>query len=92
MQKMMEQRGVRTPAELESNAAFMRFCEANLDSATLQAVSDPRGDPRHVLDAVRAHLNSRSAEALALHLYSKELLRLVSVAAARQHLPAARAR
>ncbi len=90
--KMMEERGVTTPTELRSSDAFMRFLEQNLHPNTLRAVADPHRDLLRALSAVRSDLSSRSAEALAIHLYTKELLRLVSVAAARQHLAAARNR
>jgi hypothetical protein len=89
---MMEQRGVITPKELRSSEAFIRFLEQNLDPAVLRTVADPPSDLLKALPAVQGHLKSRSAEALAVHLYTKELLRLISVAAARQHLAAARDR
>lgn len=92
VQKMMEESGVRTPIELRCTAAFMRFIEQNLDPSTLRKVADPKGDFPGVLSAVQGSLRSRSAEAMAIHLYTKELLRLLSVAAARQHLAAARNR
>jgi hypothetical protein len=92
VQKMMEERGIQTPIELRCTAAFMRFIEQNLDPATLRKVADPKGDFPGVLSAVQGSLRSRSAEAMAIHLYTKELLRLLSVAAARQHLAAARNR
>lgn len=90
VQKMMEQRGVMTPKELRTSVAFTRFLEKSFDPATLRAVTNPQGDLLAGLNVVQSHLRSRSAEALAIHLYTKELLRLISVAAARKHLAAAR--
>jgi hypothetical protein len=92
VQNMMEERGVSTPTELRTTEAFMRFIEQRLDPTTLKAVADPQGDLLGVLSVVRNSLSSRSAEALAIHLYTKELLRLVRVAAARQHIASARNR
>jgi hypothetical protein len=92
VQSMMEQQGVLPPTELRTSAAFMSFLEQTLDPVTLKVLSDPQQDLLEGLSAVQRHLKARSAEALALHLYTKELLRLISVAAARQHLAVARNR
>jgi hypothetical protein len=92
VKKLMEQRGVTTPEKLRTSAAFMHLLEQSLDPGALKAVTTPSGDSIKVLNAVQGHLRSLSAEALAVHLYTKELLRLLSVAAARQYIAAARNR
>jgi hypothetical protein len=92
VQKMMEERGVTAPEELRSTEAFVRFLEQSVHPSTLSAVTDPQGGLRGVLSIVRGDLSSRSAQSLAVHLYTKELLRLVSIAAAREHLAEARDR
>jgi hypothetical protein len=86
VQRMMRERGVTTPEALRSTAAFMRSIEQNLDASVLESISDPHADILQVLRAVQGSLTTRSAEALAIHLYTKELLRLMTVAAARQQL------
>lgn len=88
---MMERLGVKPPKELRSTGAFRQFLEQNLDPTALKEVSEPQADPLVVMGVVQDHLSSRSAEALAVHLYSKELLRLITIAAARQ-IAAARSR
>jgi hypothetical protein len=92
VQNMMAARGVPTPEGLRDTDAFMRFLERSLEPNTLQALRQPQDDLRQVLSAVKGDLSTRSAEALALHLYTKELLRLLGVAAARQYLEEARYR
>lgn len=82
---MMKELGVTTPQELRSTADFMRFIEQNLNPAVLSAVSDAQSDPLSIMSAIRGCLSTRSAEALAVHLYTRELLRLITIAAAHQH-------
>lgn len=92
VQKMMEQRGVLTPTELRTSAVFTRSLEQNLDPVALRTVTDQPRDLRRGLNVVRGHLRSRSAEGLAIHLYTNVLPRLIGIAAARQHLEAVRSR
>jgi hypothetical protein len=90
VQALMTRAGVTIPAELRSTAGFMRFIEQNLDQTAVDAICEPDRDPLDVFAAVRGCLSSRSAEALAIHLFTKELLRLITLAAATQHLASTR--
>lgn len=84
VEQILHQHGLATPIPRLDDAWYTQILDSGIDAVTLTAITQPSSSPYDAFELVRDCLNKRSAEALALHIYICELLKLCEITVARQ--------